>query len=122
MNGIDYLADTNAVIYLLKGNDCMQPYLASRLSISVISLMELLSFPDITQAEDKMIRELINSCEVLSLSEDIVELTIQIRKNAKVKLPDAIIAATAISHQIPLITADAGFNKIGGLKLEKLIP
>ena len=42
MNGIDYLADTNALIYLLAGNECMRPYLDKRFAVSVISYMEIL--------------------------------------------------------------------------------
>ena len=41
MNGINFLADTNALIYLLNGNSCMNPYLQKTLAFSVISEMEL---------------------------------------------------------------------------------
>ena len=37
MNGINFVADTNALIYLLNGNTCMTPYLDKNLSYSVIS-------------------------------------------------------------------------------------
>ena len=42
MNGIDFLADTNALIYLLNGKSCMRPFLQNKLAFSVISEMELL--------------------------------------------------------------------------------
>ena len=42
MSGIDYLADTNAILYLLSGKECMGPFLRSHLFVSVISFMELL--------------------------------------------------------------------------------
>ena len=45
-----------------------------------------------------------------------------LRRIYKTKLPDAIIAATAMVHGLPLITADVGFKKIEGLRLELLIP
>ena len=51
MNGIDYLADTNALIYLLAGNECMRPYLDKRFAVSVISYMEILSFSGIKADE-----------------------------------------------------------------------
>ena len=44
MNGIKYLADTNAVIYLLGGNTCMKPYLHERLAVSVITFMDCFHF------------------------------------------------------------------------------
>ena len=56
MSGTDYLADTNAVLYFLSGNECMKPYVFSRFAFSVISEMELLSFPKITEDEEARIR------------------------------------------------------------------
>ncbi|MBQ7626384.1 MAG: hypothetical protein IJS87_04945 [Rhodocyclaceae bacterium] len=37
MNGADFVADTNALLYLLCGNACMRPYWSKRLGVSVIS-------------------------------------------------------------------------------------
>lgn len=43
---------------------------------------------------------------------------IEVRKNYSVKLPDAIIAATALVHDYTLVTRNASdFKKISGLKL-----
>lgn len=43
MSGVDFLADTNAMIYLLAGNNCMRPYLSKKLGVSLISELEVLS-------------------------------------------------------------------------------
>ena len=56
MNGIDLLADTNALIYLLDGNPCMSPFLQNKLAFSIISEMELLSFSGITESEENNIK------------------------------------------------------------------
>ena len=122
MNGLEYLADTNAVLYLLSGNACMAPYLGKRLTVSVISVMELLSFPAITSDEEKTIRAFLDQCEVIQISELVREQTIRIRRQYNVKLPDAIIAATAISYDLTLLTADNGVFKIQDLKANKLQP
>lgn len=122
MSGIDYIADTNAVVYLLNGNECMKPYLGKKLGVSVISVMELLSFPEITDAEDKKIRAFLDRCEVLQITDDVKERTIQFRRKKKVKLPDAIIASSAMAQGKPLITADTGLFHVDGLQLEKLNP
>ena len=122
MNGIDYLADTNALIYLLSGNSCMEPFLTSRLGGSVISEMELLSFSDISEEEDHLIREYLNHCFLLPLDDSIKERTIALRKKYKIKLPDAIIAATAVEQNLPLLSADQGFEKIAELSLQLLTP
>ena len=120
MNGLDYLADTNALIYLLSGHSCMAPYLSSHFGVSVISEMELLSFSEISTEEEQVIREYLRICQIISLSPSITEKTITIRRKYKVKLPDAIIVATAIDYGLPLITADKGFSKIEPLKVEIL--
>ena len=122
MSGIDFIADTNAVIYLLEGRECMRGFLDKSLGVSVISAMELLSYPDISSEEDAKIREFLGDCETFNISEEVKEQTIQIRRTYKTKLPDSIIAATAVCHGVPLITADTGIYKISELKVEKIIP
>lgn len=39
-------------------------------------------------------------------------MVVVIKKKYSIKLPDAIITATAIVFQIPLITSDKGFKNI----------
>lgn len=122
MNGINFLADTNALIYLLNGNSCMNPYLQKTLAFSVISEMELLSYSGITETEGNCIKSLLNDCEEISLTSEIKNKTIELRKKYKIKLPDAIVAASAIIKKIPLITADKGFKQITELDLELIVP
>ena len=122
MSGIDFIADTNALLYLLSGNNCMQAYLSCKLGVSIISEMELLSFPDINQEDETIIRSLIKECFLLELNQQIKNKTIFLRKKYRIKLPDAIIAATAIENNITLLTADKGFNKITELNLIILEP
>ena len=122
MNGINFVADTNALIYLLNGNTCMTPYLDKNLSYSVVSEMELLSYSGITESEENSIKSLLKECEEVALSAEIKEKTIEIRKKYKTKLPDAIVAASAIVSGLPLITADKGFNQIVELNLEMIVP
>ena len=122
MNGIKYLADTNAVIYLLGGNTCMKPYLHEWLAVSVITFMELLSFPGLTNEEEKSIRKFLSLCEILQIDEKVREETIRIRRKYKVKLPDSIIGATAVTQELTLLTADRAFLKIEDLKVGELKP
>ena len=122
MNGIDYIADTNALLYLLSGNPCMKPYLSSYIGLSVISEMELLSFSGITAFEEERIRSLIQDCHVLFLTENVKNKTISLRRTYKIKLPDAIIAATAIENKLQLITADKGLKRVSELNLLLIEP
>ncbi|MEO7312705.1 MAG: PIN domain-containing protein [Chitinophagaceae bacterium] len=52
---------------------------------------------------------------ILTLSDDVVLQTIDLRKTLRIKTPDAIIAATALVHGLTLLTHDGGFNKVPGL-------
>jgi predicted nucleic acid-binding protein len=100
----------------------MNPYLQKTLAFSVISEMELLSYSGITETEENCIKSLLNDCEEISLTSEIKNKTIELRKKYKIKLPDAIVAASAIIKKIPLITADKGFKQITELDLELIVP
>ena len=122
MNGIDFIADTNALLYLLSGNSCMKPYLSSYIGLSVISEMELLSFSGITAFEEERIQSLIQDCLVLFLTENVKNKTIALRRAYKIKLPDAIIVATAIENKLQLITADKRLKRVRELNLLLIEP
>lgn len=122
MNGADFVADTNALLYLLCGNDCMRPYLSKRLGVSVISEMELLSFPQASEQEEENIRSLLHECALFSLDNRIKNKAILLRKQYRIKLPDAIIAATAMENALPLLSADKALRKVMELDLHLLEP
>ena len=83
--------------------------------------MEVLGFPFQNKEEETAITMFCNTFERLFLTEDIEKQTIHVRKAHKIKLPDAIIAATAITCNLTLVTCNCDdFNKIAGLKL--LVP
>jgi hypothetical protein len=122
MNGIDYIADTNTMLYITVNNPCIHPYVVKNLGISVVTEMELLSYRNITESEVKLIKEMIMWCKEFQLSDNIKERAIILRRTYGTKLPDAIVAATAIECNVPLISADKGFRKIKELMLELIEP
>lgn len=60
---------------------------------------------------------MLNDCILLPFIDQIKETTIALKQRYAIKVPDAIIAATSIEHNIPIVTADKGFEKITGLKV-----
>ncbi|MFN8360888.1 MAG: type II toxin-antitoxin system VapC family toxin [Candidatus Kapaibacterium sp.] len=121
---MSYLLDTNAVINFLEASlpDAGMQMLTSIVDeepmVSVITQIEALGFSFTSAQEQTTVETFINSSTVLGLSSDIVNTTIAIRKSRKIKLPDAIIAATAIIHDLTLITRNTSdFNNINGLKV-----
>ena len=69
--------------------------------ISFITELELLGFKDITVREEKQVAALLADCLVISMNTDIKKKYIDIRKKYKLKLPDAIIAATSYRVKHP---------------------
>ena len=78
--------------------------------------MEVLCFPGLSKKDKMTIRSFFNDCKIMGLNRDIKEIAIEARSGHKVKLPDAIIAATAIHLNFPLFTMDKDFNRIAELQ------
>ena len=112
MNGISYLADTNCFIYLLDEHPLLLPFAESNWAYSFITEMEILSKKGITLKQDTLIRKMLASCTKVDHNQTITELTIKLRRRYSLKLPDAIIAATAQYLHTPLLTADKAFAQI----------
>lgn len=87
-------------------------------SISIISYIEVLGFPRLTQDEKRFLREFFQAVNVLPLSEDIAVTAAHIRQQKKVSLGDAVIAATALRYGSPLFTRNVqDFSWIRGLRV-----
>lgn len=114
---IDFIADTNFLIYIHEGNTIIEPFLEYNFGISFISEVELLGFNGITKSDETKIKQLINDCFGIEWNTKIKQQTIELKRKYSIKLPDAIIASTSLVYGIPLITADKGFSKIQELDL-----
>jgi len=118
-----YLIDSNTVIdYLgrklpMSGMDFMNSVVDDFPTLSVITKIEVLGF----NAPDEHYQLLTNFMDdntILSLTNNIVDTSIEIRKNYKTKLPDAIIAATALVYNLTLISRNTSdFINIQDLKV-----
>jgi predicted nucleic acid-binding protein len=109
---IDFIADTNFLVYVHEGNEFVLPFLKYEFGISFISEVELLGFKGLSQIQENKLKELIEDCHTIQWNNKIKNITISLRKSYHIKLPDAIIAATCIVYELPLVTADKGFSKI----------
>lgn len=121
MSGNDLLLDTNAVLHLLASNQIVKLLRKKALSVSVITEMELLSYPLIKKEEEQNIQSFLSHITIIGLTEIVKENTIHLRKKYKLKLPDAIIAATALSFNLILFTNDKGLFKINEIKVQELL-
>jgi predicted nucleic acid-binding protein len=112
--------DSNAIIYLSKGIIKIDDIAAEELSISVITYMEVLGYNFKSNEELQFVQNLFSLLEIIYIDSLIVEEVISLRKKHNIKLPDAIIAASAITKNIPLVTNDIDLRKIENLKLNLL--
>ena len=113
------LLDTNILIYLSKKELELVAFAepVDELFISVITYMEALGFPFTSKSEERIIKELCSSLTVINLDGAIVEKVLEIRKKYKIKLPDAIIAATAEEKDLVLVTRNTDDFKLKGLNI-----
>lgn len=122
--GKEYLIDTNVVICVLKGNlpaktlSRIVPLFEHAPNFSVINKIELLSHTDADEEENLKVQTLIDKSTVHHLNDSVIEMTIRVRKKYSMKLPDAVIAATAIIHNLILATRNTkDFEKIVELEI-----
>ena len=123
--GVNYLWDTNTAIYYLQqqfppdAEKFIDEILKeSQPCISTITEIELLCWKTPTPKDTAVINAFINDAVVIELERPIKLKTADIRKAHRIKLPDAIIAATATVYGYTLLTRNASdFKNIEGVKM-----
>ncbi|KAA9036377.1 type II toxin-antitoxin system VapC family toxin [Ginsengibacter hankyongi] len=119
---IRLLLDTNSIIALLNENAGVIEATnnADDIFISVINELEFKSFSNLSLQDMELFDAFVSMVKVVDLVASNITLKnkiIEIRNTYKLKLPDAIIAASAIINNAILITADKGFKKVEELQL-----
>jgi len=106
MSGTNALLDSNVFIYISQKQLDFEKLLEHHDSFytSVISKMEVLGYNFDNHEEKEIVENLFKEIEIAYLNEDIVNKVIEIRKKKKIKLPDAIVYATASINELDLIT------------------
>lgn len=123
--GLSYIWDTNTVIYYfnkqfpLSGEKFIDDLLNNyRLSISIITEIELLCWRSASDNDIIILKKFISDVRVYELDHTIKLKTIEIRKHYNLKLPDAIIAASAIVNNNILVSRNlADFSRISTLEV-----
>lgn len=119
------LLDTNAVIYYLQNDkECIAVvdkfrHLNPDLAISTISEVEIFGFPQLTDVQILEISRWLGDFQIISVDSSIARHAARLRREYKLKTPDAIIVATAIFFRVALITRDRELQKIKGLEIIK---
>lgn len=114
--------DTNAIIELLKENEELKKATetADAISISIISELEFKSFTNLSKSDRRLFdsfTSMINVFDLQSSNSTLKNKIIEIRNTYHLKLPDSIIAASAIINNATLVTADSDFKRVKELKI-----
>ncbi|WP_462267531.1 type II toxin-antitoxin system VapC family toxin [Mucilaginibacter sp.] len=118
MNGTEIFIDTNICIYLLGGDVNLADLLEGQtVFISIITEIELYASKNLSSAEIEIIDTFIQSVNIVELDKDVKLKAIELRRTGLLKLPDSIIAASAINKNIPIVSADKAFGKISDLEV-----
>jgi predicted nucleic acid-binding protein len=123
--GIKYLWDTNTAIYYLQQqfsekaelqiDEIVEDY---KIIISAITEIELYCWKTATEKDLQILRAFIEDATVIELEKEIKTMTAELRKTYRIKLPDAIIAATSLVYDLTLITSNTkDFKNIKDLQI-----
>lgn len=125
---MSYLFDSNVFIFQLNGvlGDTGQTLLRTGLleggAYSVISRIEVLGYPQST-AELALAEQLFEGLNSIAVNDAVIAEAIRLRQIRKIKIPDAIIAASALIEGLPLVTNNlSDFQWIDGLSLIDPLP
>jgi predicted nucleic acid-binding protein len=120
-----YLLDTNVIIYFLSGSflnesslDRLDEICRQGQHISIITKLELLGYNFASAKNESLAKEFVARSNVYQIDDPVSEKIISLRKTRRIKLPDAIIGATAIVNNLNLVTTNiSDFKGIDGLSV-----
>lgn len=113
------LLDTNIVLYFLAGR-LANPWSPGEYFISVITEIEFLSYPNISGDEEAQIKDFLDRLTIIPIDNNIKNLTIRLRRQYRLKLPDAIIAATVQSLNATLLTNDIRLGSVVEINIQSV--
>lgn len=115
---LSLVLDTNVVLYHLGGR-LATPLPVGNKVVSVVTEIELLSYPSLSPAEEASILAFLRLVQSVGLNDPVKQAAIQLRRTHRLRLPDAVIAATAVASGATLVTSDANFSNIPGLSVHQ---
>lgn len=119
----EYLLDTNILIYYTQGLEITKNFVDNftpqySFNISILTKIEFLGWDKHTDDGFKKCKELIEHANIYQVDEAVSNKAIELKRRNKIKLADAIIAATALLNNLKLVTRNADdFKMLEGLEV-----
>jgi len=120
---VKYLIDSNIWIYAASGIEPAIDVLdeASRgewAGFSAICRLEVLGYPDLTVSDEQKLCELLECFREVEIGRSVIDRAIALRRTQRIKVPDAIVAGTALLMGASLITRNSSdFTAVKGLNV-----
>lgn len=117
----DFLVDTNILIYHTRGFARSSDFLADLISrslffISILTEIEFLGWDKHTPEGFEKCKKLIETAHIYPVNEATATRAIELKRKTRIKLADAVIAATAIEHGLALATRNTDdFKMVEGI-------
>jgi len=114
------LLDSNIITYLSQKKLSIDEIFEDNkhYSISLITYMEILSYNFPLKEEEQFIKKLLSLFEIIDITQKIAQEVIVLKKSRKIKLPDAIIVATALVYNYTLYTNDKQLHTLENLNIK----
>jgi predicted nucleic acid-binding protein len=123
MSVVEYLIDTNILIYHTKGLKSVSNFISEIIAkqafnLSILTKIEFLGWNKHSSEGFEKCRRLIELANVYTVDEDIAEQAIELKRQSKIRLADAVIAATAIVNNFKLVTRNVDdYKAVKGLEI-----
>ena len=114
------LIDSNIIIYAsLPEFAGLREFIAAQApAVSAVSYVEVLGYHGLTATEESLFRDFFAVSTVLPIDQDVLDQAVRLRQQHRMSLGDALVAATALVHHLPLVTHNvSGFDWIEDLTL-----
>jgi predicted nucleic acid-binding protein len=114
------LADSNIIVYAAAGNNpnLTNWFIENSPAVSAISMVEVLGYHKLSATEKSSLENLFDSITIIYPTPEIFQTAISLRQQKSISLGDALIAATAIYHNLSLATHNTSdFKWIETIKL-----
>lgn len=122
--GAGVLIDTNILIYVFSNRlsfvitERMNRFFKESFIISAINQMEFLGWKGATPEQFQQAIDFLHYARILPVDSAVIDKTIALKREIKIKLPDAIIAATCLVNDLDLLTRNVkDFIGIDSLKV-----
>jgi len=114
------LIDSNIIIYAAKpGYEALRRFIAEHTpAVSAVSYVEVLGYHRLTEEERQHFEAFFAVASILALSQPVLEQAVRLRQRRRMTLGDALVAGTALAHNLILVTRNAeDFEWVTGLSV-----